>query len=571
MTARAPTVDVLTAVRSAAHRAPGTVAVRAPGSTLTYAQLVARVDSVVAVLAGRGIGAGDRVAVHHDRSPDLVVALLGVLGAGAAYVPLDPDEPRRRALDLLADAKPRCLLGDRAGAALAADAGIPHAGSSSGPGSSATVPVPADVDAAYVIYTSGSTGTPKGVVVDHGSLRNYLAWVLAAVPWSGGGVPLFASVAFDHAVTCFLPPLMAGETLHLLPPLRGGRELGAALLDGRHYSFVKITPSHLRMLSADERAALGGATDLLMFGGERLTSELVADVRRAHPDLRVLNHYGPTEATVGCCVYAVPDEPPRDVPIGRPLPGVDVLVVDDHGPVAPGTAGELLVGGLAPARGYLGRDPETRDRFVHREGYPGRWYRTGDVVRLDRNGDLEYLGRRDDQVKLLGHRVEPGEIEHCLRAHPAVRDAVVLVAPGEPPELVAAVTTDGASAIPSELRTHLRSSLPPAWVPSRIGVLPALPVTARGKVDRDAVLALVPAAAVPGSSLEERIAAKLGQLLGLDVVAPHDDFFELGGDSLAAVELVVWAEHECGHPVETSALFSHPTPHELAVHLSALS
>ena len=511
MTAKPPDSDIITAIRSSAGHVPDTIAIQATSSSLTYRQLVAGIDQVASLLRTRGIGVGDRVAVHHDRSPDLVVALLGVLAAGAAYVPIDSEEPRRRAVSILTDADPRCLLGNSAGAALAADAGVPYANplaevegwSTACATLQGELPMPAEHDAAYVVYTSGSTGTPKGVVVEHGSLRNYLAWALKAVPWVGGGVPLFASIAFDHAVTCFLPPLMIGETLYLLPSLRGGRDLGPALLTGHRYSFVKITPSHVRLLNADERASLGAATELLMFGGERLARDLVADVRRANNDLEVLNHYGPTEATVGCCVYAVPHNPPRDVPIGRPLPGVEILVVDtDDAPVDPLVAGELLVGGLAPARGYFDREEETQERFVERQDHPGRWYRTGDIVRTNQDGDLEYLGRLDDQVKILGHRVEPGEIEHALRACPGVRDAVVVVVPGDPSELVAAVVTDDATLGPHELRAQLRGELPPALVPARVGVVSALPVTARGKIDRAAVLALVPAATISGVSLE---------------------------------------------------------------------
>ena len=562
-------LDVLTAIRASARQIPDALAISSSEGSIDFAELVRRADVLAAALAATGIGAGDHVAIHRERSTDLIVALLGTLACGAAYLPLDPDDPPTRLEHVLADARPRCLIGDATGASLASQLGIAYLDPAAVPTSpAAPMGVPEGTDPAYIIYTSGSTGAPKGVVVEHGSLRRYLQWALAELPWTGGGVPLFASASFDHAVTCYLAPLMAGEAVHLLPPLEGGRALASALLCGRHYSFVKITPSHARLLAADERAQLGLSTDLVMFGGERLGAGLVADVRRDAPRLRVLNHYGPTEATVGCCVYVVPEVVPSDMPIGRPLPGVEVLVVEDDVEVVPGEPGELLVGGDAPARGYLHRDRETRRAFVSRIDHPGRWYRTGDVVRVNAAGDLEYLGRRDDQVKVLGRRIEPGEVERTLRTHPGVRDAIVVVAPGEHPELVAAVVSDGAPLDVPELRAHLRAALPPAMVPPRIGLLTQLPVSASGKVDRTAVLAAIPARDVSGSSLAERVATKVAQLLGLGSVGLDDDFFELGGDSLAAVELVVWAEQHVGRSVETSALFGHPTPRELAAHLA---
>ena len=288
---------------------------------------------------------------------------------------------------------------------------------------------------AYVMYTSGSTGQPKGVLIDRTALRAYLDWCLATLPLTGHGVPWFSSVAFDHSVTVLFPPLLAGETLHILPSIEGGRRLGALLLSHPRASFVKITPSHLRLLTRDECAALGRMAGMIMLGGEPASAELIALLRRDAPDLWVMNHYGPTEVTVGCATYDVPSGfSGANVPIGRPMPQCRAAIVDAQGrEVEDSEPGELIFAGPALARGYLGRDDLTSRAFVTRKGADGpqRWYRTGDLARRRVDGNLELLGRVDDQIKILGHRIEPAEIEQHIKSLPAVRDAAVLVMPSK--------------------------------------------------------------------------------------------------------------------------------------------
>lgn len=587
---------VISAIRQSAVRTPEAVALRGPDSVLTYRQMMRRVDGLAATLRERGVGPGHQVAVHLPRSPEMIIAMLGVLACGAAYVPLDPANPAARLQHILNDSGSVLLLSERNGQGLADAVGIPCLCPSDWRGESPALPAPHD-GPAYLIYTSGSTGLPKGVLIEHSSLENYLAWALAELPFTGRGVPLLASISFDHSVTCCFPPLMKGEPLSLMPPLEGGRAMAKALLDGRRYSYVKITPSHARLLDLEQRAALGRCTDLLMFGGERVTADLIEQVRRDAPALPVMNHYGPTEATVGCCVYRVPSGPVEGVvPIGQPIPGVSAMVLRPDGVSAqPGETGELYIGGKALAQGYYRRPELTARAFVELAGLGGRWYRTGDVARLRGDGLIEYLGRADDQIKVLGHRIEPAEIEAALRRHKLVGEAAVVAREREDQiELIAAITAADVAPQEEALRAHLRLHLPAVMVPSRLLFFDRLPVTAGGKIDRQAILARAAATPAPvtasveglesppaadeprarpalrDGAMECWLAARFATVLGVTEVGLDDDFFELGGDSLATVEIIQWVRDELQAPVEAPALFKYPTVRMLVAHLRTL-
>jgi amino acid adenylation domain-containing protein len=537
------------------------------------------VNGLAATLRRRGVGPGSRVAIHLERSVEMIVGILGTLSSGAAYVPLDPENPAPRLRQIVEDSQPSLMLCHADGGELANHARVaclaPEGWDADGPSTASP-----GGDVAYIMYTSGSTGTPKGVVIGHASLENYLAWALSELPFTGGGVPLFASVSFDHAVTCYFPPLLKGEPLILLPPIQGGRELARGLLTGHRYSYVKITASHARSLDLEQRAELGCCADLIMFGGERVPPGLISQVRRDSPGLAVMNHYGPTEATVGCCVYRVPTGPgtPAAIPIGRPIPGVESLVVLEGGaPAGPEEVGELLIGGKALAEGYWRRPDLTARSFVSLPDYQGRlarWYCTGDLVRRLAGGDFEFLGRADDQIKILGHRIELAEIEQALLAHADVGEVAVLAAERDgSAEIVAAVKASRADLAEEELRAHLRSRLPPAMIPSRITFVEALPVKASGKLDRDAILGMARRrvrAAPAATTTEDLLTAKFREALGVPDVQPDDDFFELGGDSLAAVEIVTWASEHFQVTLETPALFEHPTIQSLAGRIRSL-
>jgi amino acid adenylation domain-containing protein len=570
-------MTVIEFIRQATARAPNAVALRTAHGCVSYAALMQRVDGLARALCERGIGPNCRVAVLLDRSPELIVALLATLATGAAYVPLDPELPAVRLAAILRDSASGLLLGRDDVATLSTATGLARFDPQDWPSSGAAVERH-QRGPAYVIYTSGSTGGPKGVVIEHDSLTNYLAWCRSRLPFTGGGAPLFASIAFDHSVTCVYPPLMSGEPLTLLPPIQGGRALAAGLLTEHRYSFVKITPSHFGFLDAEQRARLGRSTDLLMFGGERIAPDMVAHARRDNPTLEVMNHYGPTEATVGCCVYRVPVPAPAGaIPIGKPIDQVLASIRREDGTeTEPNELGELWIGGAALAAGYWQRPDLTARAFVEPttpENGPSRWYRTGDAVRRRTDGILEYVSRLDDQVKILGYRVEPREVEQVLKSLPGVTNAAVLASGSgdERNRLIAAVVVSNPLLTEETLRHAAREHLPGPMVPERVLCLNRLPVMQNGKLDRRAILELAARPAALDASLESLLGARFSLALGLPQVEPHEDFFELGGDSMATVEIAAWVGERFRVPLEPTALFEHPSVHALARHIRALS
>ncbi|HET6709749.1 non-ribosomal peptide synthetase, partial [Amycolatopsis sp.] len=547
-----------------AARTPDAVAVVCEDRRLTYRELDERANRLARVLADRGAGPERFVAVSLPRTERILVALLGVLKSGAAYLPVDPAYPAERQELILADAAPALLLtpdgrGPGAVPALAFDDPALLDGRESGPLTRATNPD----HPAYVIHTSGSTGRPKGVVVAHRSAANLMAWAETGfrdVFRPGSTVVASTSLNFDVSVFEVFAPLMTGATVEIV---RDVLALGEGEHTGRPVGLVSGVPSAFAQLLAQGAVSVRPSTVVL--AGEALTLHALRDIRKVLPDSRIANIYGPTESTVYATAWY--HDTDRTPPIGRPIAGVRAYVLDrGMRPVPVGVPGELHLGGAGVARGYLNRPGLTASRFVaDPAGAPGdRMYRTGDVVRWTTRGELEYLGRADDQVKIRGFRIEPGEVEAALRKHPAVTEAVVVArTDGGHQRLVAYVVPEA----PADLRDFLGAALPAHLVPAAFVPLEKLPLNPSGKLDRRALPAPDwtggTTRVAPRTATERLLADIWADALGLPEVGVEDNFFELGGDSILGIRLVSEAA-KAGLRITTRDVFRHQTIAALA-------
>ncbi|MEU7469472.1 amino acid adenylation domain-containing protein, partial [Streptomyces sp. NPDC044984] len=584
-----PESDPWRLVAAQAARTPDAVAVTARGTSLTYGELVGRAARLAGVLAGHGVGPEDRVALALPRSVDLVTGVLACLRAGAAYLPLDLSHPAERLELMVAEARPAVVLTtaelagrvprgprrvlidgpwDAAPADARTGADAPAAGGVAAP------PVTVHGSAAaYVVFTSGSTGRPKGVVVPRAGLANLLL-DMAGRTGLGGGDRLLAvtTLGFDIANLELLAPLVAGAAVVVAGPdeTRDPARL-RRLLSAEGVSVMQATPSLWQAVSAEVAPVLGGVRVLV--GGEALPAALARELVASAAS--VTNVYGPTETTVWSTAadLSAEDAEAATVTVGRPIAGTAVYVLDGAArPAPPGVVGELYIAGAGLARGYAGRPGLTAERFVADPfGAPGtRMYRTGDLVRWTRDGRLAYVGRADQQVKVRGHRVEPGEIEAVLARQPGVDRAAVVLREDTPGRRqLTAYLVPGTEPVADgpELAEALARHLPPYMVPAAFITLPELPLTANGKLDRAALPA--PAAAVPGGGrtprtpVEETLCRLCAGLLGTPGVSVDDDFFALGGDSVSAMRLVAAARRE-GLTLTLRDVFEHPAVADLA-------
>ncbi len=585
-------IGVVRQFAAAARAHPQQPAVVMEQQVLSYAELDRRTDALARELRALGAGPEVRVALVMERAPEVIVAILGVLKAGAAYVPLEPGLPPARLRFLLEDCAAPLVLTQRRllsrlpqGAFRSRCVDAPAVPEENAPDQ--TLPDIAPGQLAYVIYTSGSTGTPNGVMIEHDALAHFCA-VAAADYGLGPGdrVLQLASLGFDASVEEIFPALLCGATV----VLRSETTIASSRLFVEHCAAWGVTMASLptdfwHALAADlatEHLALPPSLRLVVIGGEAARGDALALWRRcvgATP--RLLNTYGPTETTVVATRYAPPEHVDAGLlPIGRPLANTRVYVLDEQrSPVGVDVAGELYIGGPGVARGYLGRPDLTAERFIADPflAEPGaRLYRSGDLVRWRPDGNLEFLGRIDQQVKIRGYRVELGEIESALRALPGLRDAVVLVQEtATATRRLAAWVVAAPGPAPSydELRTTLGARLPGYMVPEAFYTVPALPLTPNGKVDRRALAdcgtALEPGRQgeflAPRSKLESTLAQIWVEVLGVSRVGVHDDFFRLGGHSLLAVRVLACIARQLGVVVHAQALFEAPTVAALAV------
>ncbi|MFF9899091.1 non-ribosomal peptide synthase/polyketide synthase [Streptomyces longispororuber] len=576
------TVDQLVARQAAAT--PDAIAVVHDDTELTYAELVARADRLAGELARRGAGPGTVVGLALPRTEGLVVGMLGILRSGAAYLPIDPKYPSTRLHHILGDAQPALVLTDVGTVSVLPATDVPTLFLDDVPGTAAdTGPTPArPADAAYVMYTSGSTGTPKGVTVTHRDVVNGVLRLADAVGIGAGTRTLAGtSVNFDVSVFETITTLAVGGTLEVVRDVLVVGERG-----GWSGGVLSTVPS----VFAELLDQVGGKidADVVVFGGEALPGSLVRRIRELLPGTRVVNAYGQTESFYATASTATEWTGTAAAPIGRPLGNMRAYVLGPGlRPVAPGVVGELHVAGNV-ARGYHGRPALTAERFVADPFGPAgtRMYRTGDLARLAPDGHLEYVGRDDDQVKVRGFRIEPGEVEAALTAHPGVAQAAVVVrADRGSTRLVGYVVprgdAEGLGDVDSlgeldldltslvsvrDLRRFVSARLPEFMVPAVFVMLDRLPLAPNGKLDHKALPEPEFTGGeyrAPRTPREEVLAAVYAEVLGLDRVGVDDDFFAVGGDSIRSIQVVSRARAQ-GVEVTPRQIFECRTVAELA-------
>ncbi|MDR5782375.1 AMP-binding protein [Caballeronia sp. LZ065] len=559
-----PDATILDAIARHARTTPDAPALRADDLTLGYAQLWSAVEAGARRLRRGGVVPGDVVGIAMPRSGRQVLALLSVMRAGAAYLPIDPGWPDGRRDAIVTSARPRLVLD-----AFGHEPGEPNG---------ADLPPVADRANAYVMFTSGSTGTPKGVPVTHEALANYAAAVSEAAGFERCRVfAATSTLAADLGNTTLFGAFVTGGCIAVASAddMASAPSFGR-FLSSRQVDCVKFVPSHLDALLGDAPACVPAT---VVLGGEAARPALLAKLRTAMPSVRLFNHYGPTETTVGVLVHEVPLDASFDGDPGMALPLTHVLannrvrVVDEDGKPAPaGAAGELQVGGRQLTPGYLGA--ANPDAFVTEAATGERFYATGDFVLRLPSGELRWLGRTDDQVKIRGHRIEPGEVEAACRSLPDVAQAVVMPIGEASSRMLAAwcVPASGAQLDVQTLRHALSQVLPDAWVPAHVMIAAALPRLANGKIDRRALPLPEQAAATgvtPASGIETVLARTMAELLGRAQIGVTDDFFALGGDSLLVIRLVSRVAERLRVEMLPGLVFAHPNVRALATALQA--
>jgi amino acid adenylation domain-containing protein len=574
-----------------AQAAPDSLALVYAEQQLTYGSLAQHAGRLAAYLRARGIGPEAIVGIYLARSPELVIALLGVLLAGGAYMPLDRSLPAARVrlqldetcaalLLTTADgaselelAPPRVLCLEREWEPLARVNACQEV-------------VVQGQQLAYVIYTSGSSGRPKGVMISQRGLVNYLTWCCQYYQvHTGYGSVVHSSIGFDLTITSLFSPLLVGRPVFLLAEQQEVHGLVDFLEQQGGLSVLKITPAHLDLLQHTlAEGQLAGLTQAIVIGGEALAAESLVRWRIHAPETRLINEYGPTETVVGCCIYedSAGEVATGAFPIGRPIANTQLFVLDTQlRPLPVGVVGELSIGGVGVARGYIQRPDLTAERFVpHPYSQVGgeRLYRSGDLACYRADGTLTYVGRRDSQVKIRGFRIEPGEIEAVLQEHPAVEASAVVVCEDARAgrQLVAYVVSSQQpqASVVARLYTYVQQRLPAYMLPAHILLLDALPLTTHGKVDRQALPAPVARAETDASSqeprtpVEELLLAVWREVLGRQQIGIDENFFGLGGHSLLAVQVLSRLRTLFGQDLPLRALFQAPTIASLAALLS---
>ncbi|MBD1580777.1 non-ribosomal peptide synthetase [Pseudoalteromonas sp. S16_S37] len=578
-----PAQDFVSLFDNMVAKYPQQSAVSAPNGELTYAQLALRSEQLAATLIAKGIVAGEYVGVCYQAHSDLLVAIIALLRAGAAYIPIEPNYPAQRKQYMLKQAQARVLLSDDTQAdwlqhidvsAYQVDELIQQ-----------PVPRPevwphlSHKSPCYAIYTSGSTGQPKGVAISHGALVNYVTHCQRAYHYPvGGKVPVTTSISFDATVTSLLVPIACGAQVQLFSQDTQLIELAKGIQAGS-FCLAKLTPAHLDLIHQDLGHDFKANIHTLVVGGEALhratCQPWLAD------NARIINEYGPTEATVGCCIYSVPEaEQLADVPIGSAIQNTQLYVLDEYLALLPiGAEGELYIGGMGLAQGYVNQPQLTAEKFVLHPFKAGETlYKTGDRAYFDHTGRLHYRGRSDEQVKVRGHRVELSDIEQNILSHKDVAHVAVVLSQGDSTQahartriiafVVAQDSVTDWSALQTSLQDELANTLPDFMHPDVWQHVSQLPLTANGKVDRKALLALAVEQPVtflePSTHTEKKLAQIWREQLQVQQVGQQSSFFDLGGHSLKASQILARVQKEFKVKVPLSAFLRMPTLSALA-------
>jgi amino acid adenylation domain-containing protein len=567
-------------------RTPERIAVRCADRRLSYRELNEEANRLAHYLRSRGIGANDLVGLRLDRSVDAIVALLAILKAGGAYVPLSPDNPKARLAQQLTGAS--ALIAEETTLEDLPECGVPiiyfERDKPKWANAASTNPSPATKpeNLVYVIYTSGSTGVPKGVAIRHRNLVNYTWFItrlLNLCRYSEGlHFGAVSTLSADLGNTCIYPSLISGGCLHVIPfEVSTDSKLFLEYAKRHAIDVLKIVPSHLATLLDAENTKELLPRRYLITGGESLSRELVEKIRALQPDCEIINHYGPTETTIGSLTFRLAEYDGKrsttsSIPIGRPIANTRIYILDARRELVPvGVAGELVIAGAGVAAGYLNQPESTAERFcaeVFRHDPDERMYRTGDLARYLPDGNVEFLGRSDDQVKIRGFRIELGEVEGTLTRHNAVSQAVVIARPDERGDrrLIAYVVAKRDQPLGVDmLRDWLRGQLPDYMLPSSIVLLPQLPLTSNGKIDRRSlpdpaqVSAGVKNSPAPRNATEGVIERIWAEVLRLDRVGVEDNFFAIGGHSLLATQVISRIRRAFNVTVPLRCLFESPT------------
>ncbi len=571
------------------ERTPDNIAVVFEDQQLTYTELNARANQIAHYLQQQGVGPEVLVGIYVERSLDIVTVLLGVLKAGGAYLPLDPALPAENLVFRLQDAQSAVLITQK-GLFKSQDTQVPIVildtdweaiaqESQKNPTSQLTTE-----NLAYALYTSGSTGKPKAVAIEHRQILNYLHAILDKLQLTApANFAIVSTFAADLGNTAIFPALCTGGCLHILSQRASDPKALADYFHRHPIDCLKIVPSHLAALLESVSIL---PQQCLVLGGEAVSWDLIEKIQQQSPNCRIINHYGPTETTVGVLTYPVKSKQDsynsKTVPIGRAIANIQVYILDSQlQPVPTGVPGELYIGGAGLARGYLHHSELTAEKFITNPFLDGgRLYRTGDLARYLPDGNIEFIGRLDNQEKIRGFRIEPGEIEVALLQHPNVLHSVVIAyedCPGNK-RLGAYIVPKNKQVLSTKtLRDFLKEKLPDYMIPSAFTILKTLPLTPNGKVDRRALPAPDRARpeqekgfVAPRNSTEEILAVIWAEVLGVQQVGIYDNFFDLGGHSLQAIQLVSKIAVAINLDFSVRLLFSHPMIADLADALADL-